>query len=118
MKGVKFIMQSKKIKSVIACLGFMLSGICAFGIFPVNSYAQETVASGENLYRDDILSADISAQDKSMLLNEKKLQEQHNELLEEGWVLQDIDVEDCEIYPTVLEIFKRMRHIKLKRERS
>lgn len=42
-----------------------------------------------------IQEADISSYDKNMLLNDEMFMTRHEELMEEGWVLQDISVDTC-----------------------
>lgn len=65
----------------------------------MNARAEGTVVVEpvDQKFENDILSSFISTEDKQLLLNDNDFKDQYSSLLEDGWELQDISVEECEI---------------------
>lgn len=65
----------------------------------MNARAEGTVVMEplDQKFENDILSSLISIEDKQLLLNDGDFKDQYSSLLEDGWELQDISVEECEI---------------------
>lgn len=81
-------------KGIIRCLLMIFSMI---GLYASAVYAEDKME--KKAYAQDITRMNISAQDKMFLLADDGYAERYKELVEDGWILQDIKIEDCEIVP-------------------
>jgi hypothetical protein len=88
----------RKRKNVAGLGAVMLSAVIFVGS-SLNVVAAEEVVveTVDDSYEQDIMSTDISLEDKYMLLEDEAFEMEYNEMQKEGWVLQDIDVEICEM---------------------
>lgn len=83
----------------------ILAGLLAVNfVFAAGSNVHAATAMGqqrfgdcseEATYQEEILESDLAAEDKIMLLSNNDFEERYNAMLSDGWVLQDIEVNDC-----------------------